>query len=289
MLSFVPDETMVKIQYKIKMGKSLNLNDPQLFSEKLQAYKLYYRDPVMIRCVDKYDVKAYLSEKGLGDIVVPTYGIYDSADEIDWNALPEKFVIKDTLGGGGTAVIIVTDKNNADFSEIKKRTSEWVSINAHGKDAGREWPYYSGKQHRIIIEKYLEGAGDEGLVDYKFFCFDGKVDNVMVCVERETGEPKFYFFDEKWNLLRLNRRGKAAPEGFTLPKPESMDRMFGLAAELSKGFPFVRVDLYTCGGKIYFGEMTFFPASGYDSNILPEADVYLGKLLDVSRFVHGNK
>ena len=120
-----------------------------------------------------------------------------------------------------------------------------------------------------------------GLVDYKFFCFNGAVDSVMVCLDRHLGDTKFYFFDECWNLKRYNVRGKNAPEGFSVPKPSCMDEMFSIARKLSKGYPFVRVDLYECDGQIYFGELTFFPDSGFDSNILPETDEYFGEKIKI--------
>ena len=119
--------------------------------------------------------------------------------------------------------------------------------------------------------------------DYKFYCFDGYVDSVMVCIERNTGNPKFYFFDKQWNLKRYNKRGKEAPEGFTIPQPPNIQEMFNIAARLSKGIPFVRVDLYNSEGKIYFGEMTFFPDSGFDPNRLPETDNYFGNLIKINK------
>ena len=154
-LSFVPDKTMVKIQYKIKTGNRLNLKNPKRFTEKLQWYKLYYRNPLMIQCVDKYDVREYVKSKGLENILIPCYGVYDSIDEVDWDALPNQFVMKDTLGGGGTSVIIVKDKSKTSIKELKSRAAAWTSIDAHRKDAGREWPYYSGKHHRIFLRNIL--------------------------------------------------------------------------------------------------------------------------------------
>lgn len=117
----------------------------------------------------------------------------------------------------------------------------------------------------------------DSLTDYKFFCFDGIVDSVMLCIDRDTGDTKFYFFSPDWKLLRINKRGKAAPSDFTLPKPVCMDEMIALAQKLSKGLPFSRIDLYQSDGQVYFGEITFFPDSGFDPNILPETDLAWGK------------
>lgn len=132
-----------------------------------------------------------------------------------------------------------------------------------------------------FLLSYGNARTNKALVDYKFFCFNGMADSVMVCTERETGEPKFYFFDKDWNLKRYNKRGKAASANFTLPKPECMDEMFAIAEKLSKGIPYVRVDLYCIDGLIYFGEMTFFPDSGFDVNLLKDADEYLGSKISI--------
>ena len=159
---------------------------------------------------------------------------------------------------------------------------------------GREWPYKHLKP-RIIAEKYLTNysrnfrdckndnkRNQQELTDYKFYCFNGYVDCVMVCYDRESGDTKFYFFDKQWELKRINKRGMEAPESFSLPKPSCLDEMFDIAARLSKGIPFVRVDLYQSDDHIYFGEMTFFPESGFDKNYLPSTDLYFGNLIDLS-------
>ena len=135
-----------------------------------------------------------------------------------------------------------------------------------------EWPY-KNVDKKIFAEEYLGDCP----TDYKFYCFDGLVDSVLVCIERKTGHPKFYFFDREWKLRRYNKRGKEAPVDFSLPKPDGMDKMFEIASKISKGIPYARVDLYNVNGKIYFGEITFFPDSGFDHNRLPESDLYFGE------------
>ena len=125
----------------------------------------------------------------------------------------------------------------------------------------------------------LETSENSDVVDYKFYCFDGYVDSVLLCVDRQIGDAKFYFFDKNWELKRYNKRGKEAPENFTLPKPKNIERMFEYASVLSKGLPYARIDLYNVDGKIYFGEITFFPASGFDSNRLLEADLHFGAMI----------
>lgn len=278
LFSFVPDKLMVKIQYRIKTGRRLNLNNPKRFSEKLQWYKLYYKNPLMIQCVDKYDVREYVKKKGLGDILIPCYGCFNSPKEINWGSLPSSFVIKDTLGGGGSSVIIVKDKNNIDLISIYKKMEEWVSIDAHKRDQGREWPYYSGKKHRIIIEKYIESYENEGgLIDYKFFCFDGKPAWIYVIADRDLGNGVgLGVYNDKFikkNVIRNDER----PLQRTIIKPKNFEKMKSIAALLSKGFPEARIDLYNVNGTILFGEITFYDGSGYMTFTPDKFDYILGK------------
>lgn len=264
MLSFIPDKTMIKLQYRLKMGRKLNLNNPKRFTEKLQWYKLYYKNPLMIQCVDKYDVREYVKSKGLENILIPCYGVFDTAEEIDWDALPNQFVMKDTLGGGGNSVIIVKDKASENIAELKRRATEWTKIKAHVKSDGREWPYYSGKNHRIIIEKYLDAEDQPGgLNDYKYFCFDGKPVWIYVMADRNLGNGvgvAIYSSDfVKENALRADER----PLERVIEKPLTFDLMKEISSRLSEGFPEARIDLYEVDGEVKFGEITFFDGSGY--------------------------
>lgn len=278
LLSFIPDKTMLQIQYRIKTGRKLNLKNPQRFTEKLQWYKLYYKNPLMIKCVDKYDVREYVRSKGLGEILIPCYGVYDSADDVDWDALPEQFVMKDTLGGGGVSVAIVRDKSKADIEELKKKAAEWTKIDAHKIDAGREWPYYSGKKHRILIEKYLDSNPYEGgLVDYKFFCFNGNIACVYVIADRELSkgvglgiyDPDF----KKTNVLRVDEH----PLKRFIEKPDNYEDLKKVAECLSSEFPEARIDLYNIDGEIRFGEITFYDGSGYMTFEPDSFDYQLGE------------
>ena len=226
--------------------------------------------------VDKYTVKKLVSKIIGEEYIIPTYGIWDKFDEIDFGSLPKQFVLKTTNGGGGTGVVICTDKNSFDNDIAKKKLNRSMRSNIYRNF--REWPY-KGIMPRIIAEKYMTDSELGELRDYKFFCFDGYVDCVMTCSERQSGNTKFYFFDKDWNLVRLNKLGKSAPEHFTLPKPSNIDEMFEIASTLSIGIPFSRIDLYSVEGKTYFGEITFFPDSGFDKNILPEADEHWGQLI----------
>ena len=265
-----PERLYLIIRYYLEMGKPLHLDNPKTMNEKLQWLKLYNRKPEYTQMVDKVLAKHYVANVIGEKYIVPTLGVWNHFDEIDFDQLPNRFVLKTNHGGGSTGVVICKDKTIFDRKSAKKKLEE--SLKSDISRSKIEWPYRNINR-KILAEVYL---GDD-LTDYKFYCFDGEAGVVLNCIERQTGHPKFYFFDKDWNLRRLNKRGKEAPEGFTLPKPEGMDEMFEMAAKLSEGLPYARVDLYNVEGKIYFGEITLFPASGFDYNRLPEADLYFGE------------
>ena len=271
------DELYLKIVYWLSMGKRLNLKNPTTFNEKLQWLKLYNRKPEYTVMVDKVKAKEYVAKIIGEEHIIPTLGVWDDPDEIDFDKLPNQFVLKCSHDSGG--LVICRDKAKLDKDKAQKRIEFCLKRNYY--IATREYPY-KDVPHKILAEKYMtNNGGTEELTDYKFFCFNGHVDCVMVCIDRHIGDTKFYFFNREWKLLRLNPRGIAAPEGFTIPKPANMDEMFDMASKLSQGIPFVRVDLYDINNRIYFGEMTFFPDSGCDPNLLPETDKYFGNLLHI--------
>lgn len=263
-LCFIPDKPMLKLQYRIKTGRKLNLKAPQRFTEKLQWYKLYYRDPLMVQCADKAEVRAYVEEIGLGSILNECYGVFDAVEQIDFSELPQKFVLKDTLGSGGNSVIIVEDKETADFKTVKEQMEKWVEGSHKIKGGGREWPYYSGKKHRIIAERFIPSEAEKGgLIDYKFFCFNGKAEYLYVIADRELGgTSSFGIFDRDFNLLPYQRVG-AAPLNREISKPANYERMRAVAEQLAAAFPHARIDLYNQNEDILFGEITFYGASGY--------------------------
>lgn len=275
---YVPDKTYLKILFRLKMGYELNIDNPIGFNEKLQWLKLYNRKPEYINMVDKYEVKKLIASLIGEKYIIPTYGIWNKIEEVDFDSLPKQFVLKTTNGGGGSGVVICTDKNSFNKKDAIKNLNNSLKSNIYRNF--REWPY-KGIKPRIIAEKYMMDPKLKELRDYKFFCFDGYVDCVMVCSERQSGNTKFYFFDKNWNLLRLNKLGQAASEHFTLPRPSNINEMFEIASKLSRGIPFARIDLYSVNGKTYFGEITFFPDSGFDKNILTEADEHFGKLIKI--------
>lgn len=270
-LRILPDDIYLRIAYRAIMRERLNLKSPKTFNEKLQWLKLYNRKPDYTMMVDKLGVREYIS-KTIGDeYLVPLLGVWDNFDDINFDDLPKKFVLKCTHDSGG--LIICNDKDKLDIKEARKKINKSLKRNYYYNC--REWPYKNVKP-RIICEELLETQDGCLPNDYKFHCFNGQPDNVMVCIERSSGNPKFFFFDYKWSLLRYNKSGINAPKNFTLSKPKKIDEMFKIAKILSKDLPFVRVDLYCEGDKIYFGELTFFPQSGFDSNLLKETDILFG-------------
>lgn len=278
LLNWMSDEAVTKWVFCSVFGYKLNLKNPQTFNEKLQWLKLYNHKPEYTTIVDKYKVREYIRQELGDEYLIPLLGVWDSVEEIDLDALPNRFVLKCNHDQG--SVVICRDKAHFDWDSAKKKLARKMRKDHYAPT--REW-VYKDIPRKILCEQYMEDAENaDSLTDYKFFCFDGYADCVMVCLDRFSDDKKFYFFDQKWELKRLNTRGKNAPEGFTIPKPTCMDEMFRIAEKLSKGLPFARVDLYECNGKVYFGEITFFPDGGFDANLLPETDRYFGSLIDLS-------
>lgn len=282
MSCILPDETYLKMRFKLKLGKPLDLENPQTMNEKLQWLKLHNRKPDYTMMADKYAVREYIAQKLGEEYLIPLLGVWDDPEEIDFDALPDQFVLK-CNHNSGLGMCICKDKSKLNVDQVKRELKKGLQENYYL--SGREWPYKNIKR-RIIAEKYMTDSPDStDFTDYKFYCFNGYVDCVLGCYERNSGTPKFYFFDRDWQLKRYNKRGKEAPDGFTMPKPEKMDKMFAIAEKLSKdvGVPFLRVDLYNSNGQIYFGELTFFPDSGFDANRLPEMDRYFGDLIKLEK------
>ena len=277
-LRIMPDEAYLRLRYYQVFHKRLNLKTPKTFNEKLQWLKLHDRNPEYTRMVDKFEAKKYVAERIGEEYIIPTLGVWDRFEDIDFDALPDQFVLKCTHDSGG--VVICRDKSSFDVETAREKLTTSLKENYYWDY--REWPYKNVKP-RIIAEPYLEDTEEKELRDYKFFCFDGRVDNVMIGMDRGSGDPKFYFFNDRWELLRLNVRGINAPIDFTISKPERIAQMFQIASELSRGIPFARVDLYHCNRQIFFGEMTFYPQSGFDANLLQSTEEYLGKMIDISK------
>lgn len=255
-LNWMDDKTYLKILFQASMGKKLNLNNPQTYSEKLQWLKLYDRKPIYTTLVDKFEVKKYIADQIGEEYIIPTLGVWDRFDDIDFDSLPNQFVLKCTHDSGG--LVICKDKSQLDKKSAKKKIERCLK---HSFYWGlREWPY-KNIVPRIIAEPYLEDNTTKELRDYKFFCFDGVVKALFVATDRGSKEEtKFDFFDGDYNHLPFIN---GHPNADVIPqKPDHFEEMKVLASKLSKGIPHVRVDLYECNGKVYFGEMTFFHWSG---------------------------
>ncbi|MBR4787223.1 MAG: hypothetical protein IK013_05025 [Bacteroidales bacterium] len=265
----------VKTLFRIYHRKRLNLEDPQTLDEKIQWMKLYYyKDNALVeRCADKLRVRDYVAECGLEHILNPLHAVYAHASEINWETLPDKFVLKWNFGCGGN--VICPDKTKLDIPATIRDLDRFEKIKFHLIAAE---PQYNFPEKRILCEQFIETEDGSSPVDYKIYCFNGKPEYVLCCFGRgHQQKPDFYFFNREWELQRLNRQGLEAPEGFTLPKPDGMDALFDYAEILSKPFPFVRADFYLEKGKAYFGELTFTPAGGFDKGRLPSTDLLFGQ------------
>lgn len=276
---FIDDRNDIKNKFKFFMGYEINLKEPKTLNEKLQWLKLYDRNPLYTTLVDKHSVKNYVSELIGKEYVIPTIGLYNKFDEIDFKSMPKSFVIKCTHDSG--SIVICKDKNTFDIESAKKYINKKIKRNYYW--VAREWPYKNVRP-KILIEKYVEDSSGE-LLDYKFYCFNGKPFVVLVCVDRQIGKTKYYFFDRNWELKRFNKNGMEAPKNFTIKKPKNIDKMFSLSEKLatSTNAPFVRIDLYSIGDKIYFGEFTFYPNAGFDTNRLPEIDRLFGDMVKLKK------
>ena len=253
---FVNDELYTRVRYYLHMGKKLNLNNPQTFNEKLQWLKLYDHNPLYTKMVDKYAVKEFVSQVIGEEYIIPTLGVWNHFDEIDLNCLPDRFVLKTTMGGGNSGVVICKNKGSFDVKEAKHKLERSLKSLLYWET--REWPY-KDVPPRIIAEEYLESeTGD--LPDFKFFCFNGEVKALFVATDRGTGNVKFDFFDESFQHLDIVQSHPMS--GLNIPCPDNFSAMKGIAAKLSKGLPEVRVDLYNVRGRIFFGELTFFHHGG---------------------------
>lgn len=266
-----PEKYLPRLFYS-RIGYKLNLKNPQTFSEKLQWMKLYDHNPLYTTLVDKYEVKKYVTNKIGSQYIIPTLEVWDNVDDIDFNSLPNQFVLKCTHDSGG--LVICKDKSKLNIKKAKRILRKSMSRNFYYM--GFEWPYKNVKP-RIIAEKYMEDTKTKELRDYKFFCFNGDVKALFIATERqkEGEDVKFDFFDVDFNHLPFKQgheNARILPE-----KPLRFDEMKRLATILSKGLPQVRVDFYEVDGNIYFGEMTFFHHGGWTRFEPNEWDTIFGK------------
>lgn len=276
------DEKYIRLLYKLQFKKEINLENPQTFNEKLQWLKLHDRNFEYIRMVDKYEAKKYVDEKIGKEYVIPTYGIYEKFNDIDFENLPSQFVIKCTHDSGGVA--IVKNKKEMNVKEVKRKIERNLKKNFFW--TGREWPYKNIKP-RIIIEKYMENNSETELKDYKLFCFNGIPKIILVCSERFSSSNMCEtWFDENWRYLDIIESNHRVNK--EIKRPINFDKMKILAEKLSHNIPFLRCDFYEINKKIYFGELTFFPASGFENFKPAEWNKKLGDMIDLSRIKEEN-
>ena len=253
---FLPSKLYVKIHYEYFSGNKLDLNNPKDFTEKIAWYKVFYRPKSLNQLVDKFAVRAFVEEKIGSQFLNTFYGVFDDVNEIKFDELPEKFVIKATHTSGHN--LIVRDKNKLNLDKTKKLLKKWLKINQYYR-IGQEWAYKDVKP-RIIIEKYREQIDQKSLTDFKFYCFDGKAKFMDIHTDRED-EHKQGSFDLNFERLPFGvsrfKQIYESPE-----KPVNLKEMIECAEVLSEKLPFVRVDFYAIDGKTIFGEMTFYPSDG---------------------------
>ena len=270
--NWMSDETYLKIAFHSLIGKKLDLKHPQTFNEKLQWLKLYDRKPIYTTMVDKYEAKKYVANILGEQYIIPTLGVWDKFEDIDFDKLPSQFVLKCTHDSGG--LVICRDKSKFDIEAARKKISRSLKRNYFWQ--GREWPYKDVKP-RIIAEKYLTGD----LPDYKFMCFNGEPRAIQFCNNRFTGkELTMTYYDVDWKKLPFEREGH--PNTSIVPPPPQLDKMRKLAEILSKDIPFVRIDLYENNQQLYFGEMTLYPGSGFPRFTPEEWDKIVGDWIKLS-------
>ena len=269
-----PDKLYLQLMFQLKMGRRLDLKNPRTFNEKLQWLKLYNRNPLYTTLVDKFSVKNWVAERIGEDYIIPTLGVWKNFDEIDFNDLPNQFVLKCTHDSG--SVIICRDKATFDFNAAKRKLAKCLLNNYYYPS--REWPYKNVKP-RIIAEKYLDTTN---LNDYKFQVFNGKVENCFVCSKRFSKEGLHVtFFDRKWTPLSFT---KLYPkEKNALTKPVFFEKMIEISEKLANQLRFIRVDFYEYGDKIYVGELTFYPGAGFEKFDPPEWDLKIGSFLNIHK------
>lgn len=272
---WMSDEQFLKREYYLALGKPLNLDNPQTFNEKLQWLKIHNRKPEYTTMVDKYTAKQYVADRIGSQYIIPTLGVWDHFDDIDFDVLPNQFVLKCTHDSRG--LVICTDKAKFDKKSAKKKIEHCLKRKYYYTH--REWPY-KDVEPRIIAEKYMENTFKGDLKDYKLMCFNGKVKATFVCSDRFSNTGlKVTFYNTDWKRMPFERHYPASET--EIDRPQTYKEMVTLAEKLSENIPFIRVDFYEINGRVYFGELTFFPGSGYEEFTPEEWDKTFGDWIEL--------
>ena len=267
-----PDRIYLKLLYRLKLGRKLDLKNPKRFTEKLQWLKLYDRKPNYPKLVDKAEVKDYVAGIIGDEYIIPTLGVWNHPEDIDWDNLPDRFILKTTHGGGGSGVVICNDKSQFDKKMAIDKLNRSMKQDIYA--TLREWPY-KDIPHRVIAEQLLEKDSQyDDIPDYKFYCFNGIPKVVLIATNRFT-DHNFNYYDMEFNKLNItSSAGRNAAIVFS--KPSRFEEMKEIALKLSQGFAHIRVDLYYSNNKIYFGELTFYDSSGFDNLSSDSVDLEWG-------------
>lgn len=277
---WMPDALYLKLMYRLLVGRPLNLKNPQRYNEKLQWLKIHDHNPLYSTLVDKYAVKDYVANLIGKQHVIPTYGVWNSLDEVDFDSLPNQFVLKTTFGGGGSDLIICKDKSQLDKEHTVNHLRHYMCQDLYR--ASREWPY-KNVPHRIIAEKYMEEPGMPSLIDYKVMCFNGVAKLIEYHLGRYTDTHTQDFYDRDWNKTDITQGRYGEMSDVVAERPPLLEEMLRLSEVLSKDIPHVRVDWYMVKGQLYFGELTFFDGSGYVPFDRDEDDFMLGSWIKLPK------
>ena len=275
LLRFIPTKPYLKMVYRIKAGKKLNLKNPVTFCDKQNWLKVNDIHPEYTQLVDKIGVRDYIKENFGEEYLFPIHGVWEDFDDINFDSLPDKFVLKCNHDSG--SVKVITDKSKINKAELKEFFDTRLKMNSYV--FGREYPYKDVKP-LIYAEKYMVADGESDINDYKFFCFDGKPEIMFIATDRSQ-DVKFDFFDMEFNHLDIVNIHEQS--GIEIQKPKMFEQMKEFAAKLSQGMKFVRIDLYEISGKIYFGEFTFFHGGGFWPMYPEKWEYDLGKLIDITK------
>ena len=276
-LFFLPDKVYIQLYYRLRTGRKLNMKNPTTFNEKIQWMKFNYRFPLQSVVSDKLLVRDYVKEKIGKEYLIPLLGKWKKFDEIDFDTLPDQFVLKCNHDSGG--LVVCRDKSALDYKKAKNKIEKSLKSNFY--TIGREYQYRNIKP-MILCEKFISENGKVPM-DYKIYCFNGKQDVMLVCRNRfsnDSHKAEYLFYDQNWKFLPWIK-GDEKKKDPKLPRPENLNEMLEVAKKLSEDFIYARIDLYNVNGKIYFGEITLSPNSGFYSGLTEETDRILGEKIHI--------